>query len=271
MADLASTHLALRVCRKLRKTLHRNGRMIVISSMPKSGSTFLARTVAEVTGYEHTYLAYAYGNAEQELYLPSVIDAYGKGTVTQQHFKANQHNLEILQDYAIRPIILVRDIFDSIVSVRDHLAQERLDNLPGVHVDPAFLALEPDQQIDFVTDMVAPWYMAYFVSWCTAEAAGVPFLWLSYEEAIADWPAAVTRVLHYSGLSRPEADISRAVDVTARKPRQYTRLNRGVAGRGNATLSACQRERVLRLARHYRSVDFSRIGIRDTSAAPVRA
>ena len=245
--------------------------MIVISAMPKSGSTFLARAVAEATGYQHTYLAYAYGNGEQELYLPNVIDAYGRGTVTQQHFKANQHNLEILKDYAIRPVVLIRNIFDALVSVRDHLAQERLDNLPGVHVGTEFRELEPAQQIDFVTDMVAPWYVAYFVSWHAADAAGVPFLWLSYEDAAADWPGAVARVLAHGGLSRPAPDIARAVDVTAQKPRQHIRLNRGVAGRGESTLSACQRERVMRLARHYPSVDFSRIGMRDTNAAALRA
>lgn len=255
----ALARLGLRVCSKIQRTLHRDGRLIVISAMPKSGSTFLSRAVASASGYAHSFLAYAYGNAEQELYLPAVIDAYGRGTVTQQHFKANQHNLEILNAFRIRPVVLTRNVFDALVSARDHLVQENLANLPGVHVSREFRDLEPERQLDFVIDLFAPWYVAFFVSWHHAEGAGVPFLWMTYEEAVADWPGAVSRVLEFGGRSRPAEDVAGAVAALTGAPRERTRLNHGTVGRGVSLLSLAQRERVLRLTRHYSAVDFSRI------------
>lgn len=239
--------------------LYRDGRLIVISAMPKSGSTFLSRAVSAASGYSHSFLAYAYGNGEQELYLPSVIDAYGRGTVTQQHFRANPHNLEILETYGIRPIVLTRNVFDALVSARDHLVKENLDNLPGLQAPRNFRALAPERQLDFVIDLFAPWYLSFYVSWFRAEAAGVPFLWMTYEDAIVDWPGAVGRVLEFGGRPASPEDVTRAVAGMASAPLQHTRLNHGTAGRGAFLLSAAQRERILRMTRYYTTVDFSRI------------
>jgi hypothetical protein len=49
--------------------------------MPKSGSTFTRRVLSEATGYEYVDLSYAYERTEQDLYLPKVIDAYGRSGV----------------------------------------------------------------------------------------------------------------------------------------------------------------------------------------------
>ena len=86
--------------------------------------------MANLTGYAHSYLAFAYKNVEQELYLPRIVDNYGKGVVVHQHFKANEPNLDLLMEFSIQPIVLVRNVFDVLVSLRDHLNKYALDNIP---------------------------------------------------------------------------------------------------------------------------------------------
>ncbi len=267
MRGLGTAELALRAIGKARRTLSRDGRMIVVSSMPKSGSTFLTRSIAAVTGYEHSYLACSYGNVDQEIYLPKVIDAYGRGTVTQQHFKANDHNLELLKFYGIRPVVLVRNLFDVLVSVRDHLVNENLHNLPGAHVPDRLLDLSVERQIDFIVDLIAPWYIGYIASWARAEANGFPFLWMSYEDAVADWPGAVSQVLSFYGITRPRDAVVSAVESVRQGPQKKNRFNRGIVGRGSTILSSRQRERVIRLTEYY-CCDFSRIGIERPAALP---
>jgi len=246
---------------KLRSVAYRDARMIVISAMPKSGSSFLAQALEEIMGYKHGYFAGAFSNIEQELYLPRLIDAYGVGTVTQQHFKANSTNLEILRRYGIRPVVLVRNIFDALVSARDHLVQESRDNFPAVYATQDFATFDLERQMDFVIDMIAPWYVTYYVSWLKAEQGGCPFLWISYEEAIRDWHGTIARVLDYYGIVKSADDIDRALASMQRKPRRKTRLNQGVIGRGKMTLNENQRRRVLQLTRHYPSMDFSRVAL----------
>jgi len=267
LSSLLSAQNALRTCSRLRRKLsHYNSRMIVISAMPKSGSTFLSYTLAAVTGYKHSYFGCANYNIEQELYLPKLIDAYGLGTVTQQHFKANTPNLNLLNDYGIRPIVLVRNIFDVIVSAREHLIQKSIhkadhESLPAVYIDKEFSHLDVNQQIDFVIDMMAPWFLTYYVSWHNAAKDGFPFMWVYYEEARSDWPGIIKRVLDYCQIPKSMDDIVAALTAMSHKPRELVRLNQGIVGRGESTLSANQRERILRLLRYYPSVDFSPVGL----------
>jgi len=67
----------------------------------------LVKCLTSITGYEHGYAACAYGNLEQELYLPRLIDIRGTGVVIQQHFKANAANLELLKAFGMRPVVQV--------------------------------------------------------------------------------------------------------------------------------------------------------------------
>ena len=271
MTSLVTAEMAVRAASKLQRILRAGNRMIVVSAMPKSGSTFLTKSIAAATGYRHSYLACAYGNVDQELYLPKIVDAYGRGTVTQQHFKANEHNLELLQYFGITPVVLVRNIFDVLVSARDHLVHENLHNLPGIHVAAEFLEFDRKRQMDFVVDFIAPWHIGYFASWCRAEANGFPFQWMSYEESVVDWPRAISRVLEFYGVPRTLEMITRAVETLKKAPREKTRINQGIVGRGLTHLSAAQQDRVVQLTRYY-NYDFSRIGIdRPVAAAAMMA
>lgn len=253
---------AIRAVSRFRKLAKGTGKYIVLSSMPKSGSTFMAKALATLTGYEHTYFAFVYGNVEQELYLPKVVDAFGSGTVVQQHFKANPGNLQILNSYGIRPMVLVRSLPDLMVSARDHLLKENLNNLPGLQVHPEFPAFSPERQLDFVVDMFAPWYIGYFVSWTRAHLEQkVPVHWIRYETISRDWPGGILEAAKYLGLECTAEDVSRALATVEAAPASSRRLNVGVAGRGKQQLSEPQIERLRTLAGYYPGVDFSPIGL----------
>lgn len=259
---LYSSQAGILIYQRLRRCVFSNGKYLVLAAMPKSGSTFLSHTLCALTGYRHYYLACAYDNIEQEIYLPRVIDGFGCGRVVQQHFKANGPNLEVLNRFDITPVVVVRNIFDLAASIRDHLVTERLDNLPAVYPPGDFLTFSPSRQLDFVIDMVIPWYITYYVSWCQAEKQKqIEFLWVVYEELVADWGTGIRRILDFFGMQKPDVAIARAIETTRAEPKERTRLNVGVPGRAHALLSDSQRERIVRLTQYYPHVDFTRIGI----------
>ena len=259
---LYSSQAGILIYERLRRSVFLNGKYLVLAAMPKSGSTFLSHTLCALTGYRHYYLACAWDNVEQELYLPRVIDGFGSGRVVQQHFKANRPNLEVLNRFGISPVVLVRNIFDVVASIGDHLIKESLDNLPAVYPTEDFLSFNRSRQLDFVIDMVVPWYITYYVSWYQAEKQKeIRFLWVIYEELVADWGMGVRRILDFFGIQKPDTDIARAIETTTAQPKERTRLNVGVPGRANSLLSGSQRERIVRLAEYYPNVDFTRIGI----------
>lgn len=265
-----ATGPALSAVQRLRMALFRDSRCIVISAMPKSGSTFLSNALAGVTGYAHGYAACDYFNIEQELYLPRLIDNYGRGIVVQQHFKANTANLRLLQAFGLRPVVLVRNVFDVIVSVRDHLAQESIGNIPALYPSSHFCAFDQADQFDYLIDFAAPWYLSYYVSWSkAAEDGAIDLLRLVYDEAVCDWVGTIRRVLDFHRIDCPDERIEQVVRGMHGRPRMETRMNVGVPGRGRALLSPGQCARVASLARFYPGVDFTPIGIGGVSSHDV--
>jgi hypothetical protein len=72
------------------------GTHLLITCMPKTGSTFLKETLCKLTGWPDTLLSYAYLRNEQEFYLPYLLRAASNNMVTQQHCRATGPNTQIL-------------------------------------------------------------------------------------------------------------------------------------------------------------------------------
>ena len=167
-----------------------------------------------------------------------------------------------MERFGIQPVLLVRNIYDVIVSMRDHLLNERLDNLPGLYVPEEFSEFDSRLQLDFVVTNAAPWLISFYYSWVMAEkSARLDVLWLNYEVIVADWPAALKRVLRYYGIDKSDADVETALNNLLQKKKSQLRLNKGISGRGAEELSAEQRQQICRMTLAYPGIDFSTVGI----------
>ena len=178
--------------------------------------------------------------------------------MTQQHCRAADANIHLMQAFGIRPVVLVRNIFDCVMSLRDFYDQ-------GAFHTSYFRAdwplLDEETKIDLLIENVIPWYFQFVASWDLAEKQQrLEILWLTYEDIVADKPASVLKVLEFYGLgaSRPGLEERiRAIESEGRK----IRFNKGVAGRGTSGLNNRQKEQLRRLTRFYPSTDFGRIGL----------
>jgi hypothetical protein len=245
---------------RLRKLRSRDVRCLMIVAMPKTSSTFLSHILGRLLGWEHSYFASDYYNLEQELYRPRIVDAFGRGTVVQQHFRANTPNLQLLKRYGIRPTVLVRDVFDIVASLRDHLNQERQDNIPSLYVPAEFRTFTPEAQFDFIIRFFGPWLLSFYASWVAAERDGrAELLWIRYEDCLPDYTDVVRRIARHYGVTTTDEAIAAAL----RNPGQRAtrRFNQGVAGRGRSLLSSAQIAELETMARCYPSIDFAPIGI----------
>jgi hypothetical protein len=84
--------------------------------------------------------------------------------------------------------------------------------------------------------------------------------WLTYEDLVADKPAAVLKVLEFYGLGAPRRGVEQRIKQIESEGRKI-RFNKGLTGRGKSGLSQQQKDQIRRLARYYPSTDFSRIGL----------
>lgn len=234
------------------------GQHLFVACMPKSGSTFLTNALVALTQYANTFLTYAFLHNEQELYLPNLVRQARDNTVTQQHCRATAANVQLMNGFGIRPVVLVRDVHDVVLSLRDFYDKGAVRE--SLHADP-WAALDPDEKADFVIDAMLPWYLQFYVSWVRAAEDGrIEVHWQTYEDMIADKPAALAGIAAFYGLGKTADEIAAAVaNVEGAKAR--TRFNKGVPGRGAAELTPAQKDRIARLAGYYRGVDLSPIGL----------
>jgi len=239
-----------------------SGPYVFLACMPRTASTFLSEVLCELTGFKRVELADAYAENEQELDVPRLLDAYAYGSVTQQHVLANSRTIELMQRYSIRPVVLVRNIFDIVVSVRDFLLTEGCGKWPTFFcTDDSFRSLDEATQLEQIVELGLPWYFDFFVSWqeATRRQALEP-LWVSYEDAVADWGSVLARIATFYGLEQDRAAIERALERTQARASSL-RLNKGTSGRGQSILHSSARDRIERYTRFYPDIDFSPIGL----------
>lgn len=235
---------------------------LFIACLPKSGSSFLRNALLQLTGFRDTYLFYAGAPNEHDLYLPSLLEFATVPTVTQQHARASEANVHLMQGFGLRPVVLVRNLFDALVSLDDfyHAGASF-----STFFFPDYLRLSPEERMDLIVDHVAPWYLQFYASWVRVEQERrLPLLWLTYEEMIADKAGTLRRLCAFWNLPVDEAKLTAALGHVE-TDRKATRFNQGVTGRGQLRLSPAQRERILRLTSSFPLTSFARLGIPSTT------
>jgi len=234
------------------------GRHIFIACAPKSGSTFLKNLLLNLTGYQDAFMVFSPGQFEQELYLPTVLETAALDTVTQQHARASDANLHLMQAFGLRPVVLVRNIFDSVVSLLDFYDKGAYRNS---YFRADWQSLDRDTKIDLIIDNLVPWYFQFVASWDLAEKQKrIEVEWLTYEDLIADKTSAVLRILEFYGLGAARRGVGQRINEIESEGRR-NRFNKGVAGRGKSGLNDTQKDRIRAICRYYPTTDFSQIGM----------
>ena len=249
-----------------------NSRAILVACMPKSGSTFLSALIASLPGFRREHVVPSYKRREQELCnakLQRAFEAthilrraFDQGLLTetqrprafvfQNHVRHNHETQVLIDRYRIVPIVLVRNIFDVVVSLRDHLARESYFT-PLAYVDEAMADWDDERMHAFIVDMAVPWYIHFYVSWAKAEHRH----FVTYEELTADPAETLRKALAFAKIPRTPEILAHALDKVQGAS---TRKNVGQSGRG-AVLSDDLKQRVRRYCSYYPDVDFEPIGI----------
>ena len=75
--------------------------------------------------------------------------------------RPSDSNVRLMQGFAIRPIILVRNIYDVLLSYK-----EFHDRYAGeISFYERYDALAETQRFDVMVDDRAPWYLGFFAGW----------------------------------------------------------------------------------------------------------
>src|SRR5215469_14911124 len=103
------------------------GKHILIACMPKSASTYLTGLLNEVAGVRQVVITVGHHRREQELCPFECALFHDLNYVAQAHVRYSQATQLIMTRFGIVPVILVRNIEDCVVSMREHLLNEDID------------------------------------------------------------------------------------------------------------------------------------------------
>ena len=234
------------------------GRHLFIACVPKSASTFLKNLLVNLTGYCDLFTVYAAGQSEHEIYLPTLQEFAHLDTVTQLHCRASDANVHLMQAFGIRPVVLVRNVFDSVMSLLDFYNKGAFQNS---YFRADWQTLDEEVKIDLLIENIIPWYFQFVASWDLVEKQNrLEIHWLTYEELVADQVSSALRVLEFYGLGASRRGVEQRIAEIQSEKRKI-RFNKGVVGRGSSGLNDRQKEHVRRLTRYYPSTDFGRMGL----------
>ncbi|QDU71749.1 sulfotransferase [Mucisphaera calidilacus] len=235
-------------------------REILIAANPKTGSSLLFNAIARILDRPQTQVVYSFDNPEQDLYLPQLTrDCLLRTGVAKLHVCATPANVALLRAFNMTPLVQTRNLFDVIVSARDHVVKDLSDTTDQSPVSLSIRAMEPEAQIDAIIDLHLPWYLRFYAGWrAAADEGSVAVHWIDYDDLIADQAGEVRRALDFL---RVDYDADRVGPVLEGLRPGETRFNVGRPGRGRELLTSGQVDRVRRMAGYYRDTDFGPVGI----------
>ena len=212
----------------------KRGPHILVACMPKSGSTFLTNVIGKYEGFRRVRLIPTWGAREHELCSIKLSRYNHSRYVAQPHLRNSEWTQYLIKKYNLTPVVMVRNLFDVVLSFRDHIRKESLD-WPMAHFTPHHQAMGDAELEETIVRLVMPWYMTFYAGWRSDPNA----LFVHYEDLISCPEEIMSAVLKRGGLSPDPEKVKLALD---RGKEANNRMNVGVAGRGKILSSRAAEE-----------------------------
>jgi hypothetical protein len=225
------------------------GRHFLVTGFPESGLEVLEEAIRSSLGYVGAKLAEPSYHTEDALSESRLRAVAGIDTVSRLHCAATEENISLMRRFAIRPMILVRNVYDTLLSWRRSA-------FPAVHFLPLRATHDPAviRQIDIIMAEKAAWLVHFYAEWRRAtDRHAVDALWIAAEDAMANPEGTAVRIVRFLGQPCHVEAISDALKTLS-----------SPAGEGvpdGESFTRRQKEAIRGLTEVYPNVDFSPIGL----------
>jgi hypothetical protein len=201
---------------------------ILIAAMPKSSSTFVANALSGATGFPQVPLVPAFERRQPELCEMRLAENAGQDYIAKHHTRHSGFTERLCDDYGVSVIVLIRSLFDVVVSLRDHVRNKSPVTfafyLEEQHLDRS------DGELEQVIAMLAiPWYVNFYMGWRGCKKAHM----VMYEEMIADPNRTIGDMLSFAGVPLSEDQVAAGI---SKAMQGNSRFNVGKAGRGRSLM-----------------------------------
>jgi len=239
-----------------------DNKIVLIVSFPKCGSTYLMNTLLNLSDHGAYRLCYRNEQNDHDLYLPYLSMWNQHGVISLVHMKATLPNVELIKLFDIRPIITVRNIFDTVASLLNNLNQGKLDSTKALGYsflwqDQTIMDMSDERKIDCLIDFAVPWCINYYVSWIYFTRQGqFEAKWVHYDDIMDNWEATIRSTCDFVGMGHKCTDEA----LVPLKQSRNSPYNSTKQGADLNPLSMEQKKRIVNMISYYPDVDFAEFG-----------
>ena len=200
----------------------------------------MVQLLSHCLGFRNHQIGFNKGGGS--IYYPRLLAAKytGENTISHCHAEPTPTVLKMIKTLDLRPIILMRNLLDALVSRRDMLLTNKwAGNILSKSAVNDFISGSHEYQMDIIIDLFANTYMNFFAGW--KQFRNDPALnpiYITYQELINDEVALVQRVA-----AELDKSVSReAIKDISSKISSVGGINffKGVEGRGKDALTRKQ-------------------------------
>lgn len=186
----------------------------LIACQPKSASTFLANILSNILQIPVDEYS-GYGTDPRTVSVDKVLEIAERPAVIHQHCQATRPTLGLFRAAKLRPVALIRDVEDALMSQLRH----RLRNSDHNKRDRGLEQMALEDQIGVNALESASWFVRFQVGWYAAMVNDfIPTLLIDYDDLTAHPNATVVRVLEHWGEPVDMGRIASAVETVTADP-----------------------------------------------------
>jgi hypothetical protein len=231
--------------------------LLFLAFAPKSAGTYFRQAAMYAVNGQLIRSCHAQGGRDGTLYLPNILafflDDEAPATITHTHMQALDANRHFIDALGLKPVIMIRNLADMLASFLDMLETDPVARAEGLNCQiPAnFCALDRSDKLDFMIDVIAPWYASYFATWKDfADAAPGQVCVLRYGDLCDNPGEPLYTALTHAGFATTRFHCRKSVEL-AWEGRENYRFNRGVSGRGRDYFTLRHLARLQKLLSYY--------------------
>lgn len=231
----------------------------LLVALPKSSSTYSTQALARILNADvYKDIVTQDRFTPKDLSVPGIVNVRNKVTISQVHLVASGANLRILKNFGMPVAILLRNLFDVTVSLRDHMNGNQY--FSSILIPNAYDKLSDEDKLDYIIDTAVPWMITFYVSWVRAMDQGdIDTEFVFYEDMVSEPAGFFQKICARFGRSVSDADVRKALACVEKSA--ATRFNIGKPGRGASGLSEAQIARIRRHIDYYPGIDFAPLGL----------
>ena len=199
------------------------------ADMLRCGSTHIEFELGKMLGWRPATVVRVHGEGQGEQninpFALTVVAPYGYQIIGGHHV-AYTETLYYLRSYNWRPVVCIRNLYDTVVSLKDRIDQSQpTPVIPGLRVPEEWDSFCTEDRYYWLAQNAVPWQLKFFVSWSRVE--NMDILWVNYNDFYADQTAGFKRILDFHKLPYPSDDA-----LAAAASSKTNNFNVGVPGRG---------------------------------------